>query len=102
MHLNVIKYLAYLVVNKDKLDNKQTHVLQLPMNLGYSMYYQSPLPKGGITPKVASQTTVMDIRWLTFMLELGYGRYFFFCPFFIKTAFNPTWKLLKAPNQISF
>ena len=55
IHQNAIKYLTYLVLNKRKLDNKQTHVSP-PTYPGTTFTPpQSPPPKGSITPYIASR-----------------------------------------------
>ena len=56
LHQNDIKYLTYLVLNKRKLDNKQTHV--------------PPLNNFGITQYEAKGLTLMPVP--------RYGCYFFF------------------------
>jgi hypothetical protein len=74
MHQNTIKYLAHLVLNKRKLDNKQASLS--PMNL--VLYYHAPPPKGGITPlcRITVNCDQHKANGLTFMLVYGHGLYF--------------------------
>ena len=61
IHQNVIKYLTYLILNKRKLDNKQTPVAP-PKGRGNLAQHRIPLPKGGITPCIASRDTMINTR----------------------------------------
>ena len=62
IHQNTIKYLTYLVLNKRKLDNKQTHVPHHKVGTPPPFFapQQSPPPNGGITSYIASQSTVIS------------------------------------------
>jgi hypothetical protein len=61
IHHDAIKYLTYLVLNKRKLDNKQTPGPR-PNKLGLLVPHQNPPRKGGITKYIASQKTVINAR----------------------------------------
>ena len=60
IHQNAIKYLTYLVLNKRKIDNKQTPVPP-PQGGDNLAQHPSPPPKGGITPYTASRDHVTNI-----------------------------------------
>jgi hypothetical protein len=60
IHQIAIKYLTYLVLNKRKLDNKQTPVPH-PNKTDQLIQHQNPPPKRGITPYATSRDTVINI-----------------------------------------